>query len=336
MEYIYLQGTDLYVSRIALGCGFRGLWSVSEAVRTIECAIENGINFIDCANIYRLRSGEYAERALGEAIRHKRDKVVITSKLGAPTMTDDGVYLAGASPKVMEKCLDDTLSRMKTDYLDVYLLHGPDKNTQISDIVDTFNRMIKKGKIRYYGFCNCEFSYISDACNYASSQGLHKPAIVQGAYNLINRSAEADLFPYLNDQEISFMAYSPLAAGLLSNVFLEREFPEKSTWAHDGYYRKYLSHIYKGRILDIAKYLGKLSKEKNCPVSTIAISWIMKNKHCSVCVTGADMPDEVIENLSYASVVFEASELDMLSTLSYGLCEKLTKPYVVSRIEELE
>ena len=145
-EYTFLGKTDLKVSKIALGCGFRGLYEVDDAAKVIEEAIDCGINFIDCADMYKLRSGEFAESALGKAIKGKREKVVITSKYGG-----EG---GGASAINAAKQIEDSLKRIGTDYIDVYFLHAPDGVTPFDDIVSGLDRLKREGKIRYYGFLN--------------------------------------------------------------------------------------------------------------------------------------------------------------------------------------
>ena len=105
MEYNLLGNTGISVSRIALGCGFRGLYGIGDAVKAIDHAIDSGINFIDCANVYRLRSGSYAEEALGQVLHRRRNEIIITSKFGAPFTTDDGKTLTGASATVMRECV---------------------------------------------------------------------------------------------------------------------------------------------------------------------------------------------------------------------------------------
>lgn len=337
MEYVFLRNTDLRVSKIALGCGFRGLHSTPEASSTIDYAIEKGINLFDCANIYQLRDGDYAEKVLAKSMKGRRDKFVVTSKLGAPATLDDGSFVSGASPAVMERCLDNSLSRLASDYIDIYFLHGPDRDVPVEEIVKSFNRMIEKGKIRYYGFCNCDSSYIEEACRIASSSGLRLPSVVQGAYNLINRSAESDIFPSLDKHNLSFMAYSPLAAGFLSGNFSANiPFLEKSTWEHDEYYKRYLKYLYKGKIRDVIAYLQNLAKESGFSVPALALYWVVSNKNCSVCISGSDTPDELSENLTYENVELSLSKLNELNRLSSGLCETLTKPYVISRLKNLE
>ena len=328
IKKIKLGKTKINVTELALGCGFRGLNSVRSAVNMLEYAIDQGINFIDCANIYQLRNGEYAEKALAYVLRKNRNGIVITSKFGAPALLDDGRSVFGASPEMIFACIDNSLNRLKTDYIDIFLMHGPDRNTPMGDIVYAFNRLIKSGKILGYGLCNCPAEYILNICKVAKENNLIGPTVVQSGYNLINRSVETAIFPLLHSLDISFMAYSPLATGLLSGkINIGKEIPKKSTWGYDKDYSEYLNKILKGRIKEIIDYLEKLSGMKGLPVPAIAIAWILKNENVDICISGADLPCELNENLLFSNVEFTVQEKDYLDKLSEGLSQNLTKKY---------
>lgn len=327
-EYVELGKTGIKVSRLAFGCGFRGIYEVNEAARAIEQAIDCGVNFIDCANMYKLRSGIHAETALGLAIKGKRDKVVITSKYGA-----EG---GGASSANVYKQIDETLKRIGTDYLDVYLLHIPDDQVSFEEIVTSLDKVQASGKIRSYGFCNHSAWQVVRMYDFAKENGLNPVSVVQNPYNLLNRSAENELFPACRYEGLGVMAYSPIAAGLLSGVFAHGgKAPEKSTWHYEAVYQEYLKKVFPGRIEKIVDMVEDMASKYHVTSPAIAVSWVMRNRDISAILAGADSMDEFEAYVQGASLKLEDEDWAALESASFRMAEIFSRPDVQKLVKRI-
>jgi aryl-alcohol dehydrogenase-like predicted oxidoreductase len=320
-EYVELGKSGIKVPRLAFGCGFRGIYSIDEASYAIEKAIDSGINFIDCANMYKLRSGIHAEEALAKAIKGKRDKVVITSKYGG-----EG---GGASAANVEKQIDLSLKRIGTDYLDIYFLHMPDPFVSYEEIVESLSQLQSEGKIRAYGLCNHSAWEVVRMYEYANQKGLNKVSLVQNSYNLLNRSLENEMIPACAYEKLGIMTYSPIAAGLLSGAFAHGgKAPEKSTWAYEKDYVQYLKKIFPGKMERIVDAVSDIACKYQVSSVSIAVAWIMRNSNISSVIAGADSPEEFEAYIQGASMKLADDDWKELERLSFKMAESFTHPDV--------
>lgn len=324
--YVTLGGTDLHVSRIAFGCGFRGVSDSAQAERVLLNAMDSGINYFDCADLYQLRSGVHAEEVLGKTLRGRRSQVVITSKFGAPL---PGQSAAGASKQYMMRAVEASLRRLQTDYIDVYMLHMPDTETTFEETMRAFEQLRRDGKIRYAGLCN------HSAWQVTAMQELYKRiggcpiSVIQNPYNLLNRSAEEELFPAAQYEKMGVMTYSPLAAGLLGGAFAENgHAPEKSTWSYDPCYRAYLRMVFPGKIAGIVNAVAGMAQKYCATSAQIATAWVLSRPEVTCAISGADSETELTDSLNAASMVLEPFDLTELERLSYGMRAVFSHPEV--------
>ena len=327
-EFVELGNTGLKVSRLAFGCGFRGIYEIDEAAYAIEQAIDCGINFIDCANMYKLRSGEHAEYALGKAIKGKRDRLVITSKYGG-----EG---GGASAANVAKQIDESLKRIGTDHIDVYLLHMPDSRVSFEEIVTSLDKVQASGKIRAYGFCNHKAWQVVRMFDFAKENGLYPVSVVQNSFNLLNRSAEDELLPACRYNNLGVMTYSPIAAGLLSGVFAHGgKAPEKSTWHYEAVYQEYLKKVYPGRISRIVDTVQDMAEKYGVTSPAIAVAWIMRNRDISTVIAGADNMQEFEAYVQGASLRLSDDDWNELESISFRMAELFTRPDVQKLVNRI-
>ena len=234
MEYVNFGNAGVQVSRLALGLGFRGQGDEAEAQRVIEHTIDQGINLIDCANVYgtmddRANIGR-SEVILGKALKGKRDDVVITSKVAS--QIGDGPNDIGLSRYHIMREVEKSLTRLDTDHIDVYLVHMFDESTPLEETIRALDDLVRSGKVRYVGCCNyaawqvCKGLWVADRYNATPYM------CVQNQYNLLTRHLESEMFALVRDQGLGVMVYSPLAVGLLSGVYSpDRPAPEGTLWA---------------------------------------------------------------------------------------------------------
>jgi aryl-alcohol dehydrogenase-like predicted oxidoreductase len=221
MEYVKLGNTGLEVSKICLGCmGFgvpeqgREKWTIpeEEAREVIKHALESGVNFFDTANLYSAGS---SEEILGRALKDfaDRDEVVIASKVYFPM--HEGPNAKGLSRKTIFTEVENTLKRLGTDYLDLYIIHRLDHTTPIEETMEALHDLVKSGKVRYIGASSMYAWQFSKAQYTAQINGWTKFISMQNLYNLLYREEEREMIPLLRDQKVAMTPWSPLSGGKL-------------------------------------------------------------------------------------------------------------------------
>ena len=318
MEYVNFGKAGIKVSRLALGLGFRGQADEAEAQRTIEHAIDQGINLIDCANVYgpldRRESAGRSEVILGKALKGRRDDVVITSKVASPT--GDGPNDGGLSRIHIIREVERSLSRLDTDHIDVYLAHVFDESTPLQETVRAMDDLVRSGKVRYTGCCNfaawqvCKALWLADRMNAA-------PFIcIQNPYHLLNRDLEREMFGLVRDQGLGVMVYSPLAIGLLSGIYSpDRPPPSGSLWATAGY-RERFSAVMQGTSGEVVSTVIELAKELGRTPSQLAIAWVLSHSEVTVAITGGDTIDHLDDSLGSVGWTLDDSVRRRLDTVS--------------------
>ncbi|MFP3153913.1 aldo/keto reductase [Lachnospiraceae bacterium ZAX-1] len=227
MEYIKLSVSGIEVSRICLGCmGFGKTsdsqqgWQLDEIFSRdiIKHSLELGVNFFDTAMGY---SGGASEQFLGRAIKAltPRDKVIIATKFLPRTEEEIASGISGQHH--VADCLDKSLSRLGTDYVDLYICHMWDYHTPIEELMEGLNTAVKSGKVRTIGISNCFTWQLAKANYIAEKNGWSKFVSIQGHYNLLAREEEREMIPYCEEEGIALTPYSPLASGRLVKLRTE-------------------------------------------------------------------------------------------------------------------
>ncbi len=194
-----------------------------EAIKITHWAIDNGVNFIDTANMYEgyTRSlgshGEVAENILGKALRGRRDKAVLATKVGSKV--GDAPEDEFTTPAAIRKHLDKSLKRLNTDFIDIYYLHKPDPETPLADTIGALNEGIEQGKIRYYGISNYSAEQTAELIDVADANNLPRPVIHQPPYSLLKPDAQEELLPLCEREQIAVAPYRVLEGGLLTGQY---------------------------------------------------------------------------------------------------------------------
>ncbi|MBV9450333.1 MAG: aldo/keto reductase [Streptosporangiaceae bacterium] len=212
MRYATLGETGPAVSELGLGCAELGSGvGPAEARAVVEAALEAGVTYFDTADSYGAGA---SETVLGEVLRSRRDSVVIATKFGR----DAGVTVSAprASRKYMRAALEESLRRLRTDYIDLYQQHDPDDSDMLDDTIYSLNLLVGEGKIRAFGSSNYEPWRIAEADSVARAHNHGRPCSARSRYNLLHREPETSLIPYCVRSGISLVASSPLAGGLLA------------------------------------------------------------------------------------------------------------------------
>ena len=308
MEYRPLgANASVKVSRLCLGTAFRNQKDEAICIRTIERAMDLGCNFIDCANYY---SRGWSETVLGKAIQGKRDDLVIASKVCSPI--GEGPNDRGLSAFHIMREAERSLKRLKTEYIDLYLIHQTDPHTGLEETLRALDLLVQQGKVRYVGCCNQTGAQIVEALWVSDRRGYAPYACIQNPYHLLERyKMETDLMPVTNRFGLGIMTYSPLAVGLLTGQF-RRGQHLTGMWANrKDRFAQYMTEQADAviqAVVDVAQAHGATPAQ-------IAIAWLLYRDNV-VPILGPDQPehiDDVFGALDIRLSPEERAKLDAVS-----------------------
>ncbi len=313
MDYVRLGRAGVKVSRLCLGTAFRGYWNghteEATAIRTVETAIDLGCNFIDCANYYY--QGR-CEELLGKAIKGKREDLVVTTKVWSPI--GEGPNDQGLSRLAIMREVERSLKRLQIDYIDIYLLHNWDPNTELDETLKAFDDLVRQGKVRYVGACNFTAAQTVEALWTADRGGLDPFFVLQNEYNILQRwGIEPELLPICRQYGMGMITYSPLAVGLLTGRFRRGETPPAdSAWTVGDRFDAALDE----KTEQIIQRLVDIGQAQNKTPAQVAIAWILANDDVTAPIIGPDRPEHVEEVFGALDVEFSAEQLQALDELS--------------------
>ena len=328
MEYVNFGKAGLKVSPLALGLGFRGQGDENAAQRLIEHAIDNGINLIDCANVYgpmddRANIGQ-SEVILGKAIKGKRDDVVITSKVCSHIGQGPNDY--GLSRYHIMREIDRSLTRLDTDHIDVYLIHVTDDTTPQEETIRALDDLVRSGKVRYLGCCNHHAWQVCKALWIADSINATPYMCVQNMYNLLNRDLETEMFGLVHEEGLGVMCYSPLSVGLLSGVYSPDEPPPAGTlWAR-RYPEEYDLRMRgaTGKVLaTLKRFAGELGKTP----AQLAVAWVVSHPEVTVAISGSDTIKQLDDTLGGVGWELDTAVREELDEVSRSFVRLTAPPF---------
>lgn len=317
MEYINFGSAGLKVSRLAYGLGLRGQADEHEAQRVIERAIDLGINLIDCANIYsptddHKRFGR-SEAILARAIQGKRDQVVITSKVASPV--GPGPNDRGLSRVHILREIENSLRRLQTDYVDVYLVHIYDETTPLEETVRALDDVVRSGKARYVGCCNYAAWQVAKGLWIADRHHLTPFMCIQNEYSLLQRKPEDELLGLARDQGLGVMAYSPLAVGLLSGLYRRGSAaPTGTYWATRGADR--FQGYVDGPAGDVITEVIAIAEEVGKSPAQVALAWVLSHPEITCAITGGDTVEHLEDNFGALGWDLDSEHRARLDTVS--------------------
>ena len=289
MRYRRLGASDLEVSEIALGSWLTyGVGVEADAARAcLDKAFEVGINFIDTANIYGRGA---AERFLGEALAGRpRDSYVLATKLYFPmTATDRGLSRAQ-----VEKQLDDSLRRLRTDHVDLYQCHRYDDETPLEETMEALTRAVESGKARYIGFSEWPADRIQAALDLP-----HVARFVssQPQYSLLWRFPEDEVIPLCRANGISQIVWSPLAQGVLSGKYRPGAPPPAGSRAASDEMGGFIDRFLNPQVLAAVEQLKPLAAEAGLSLAQFALAWVLREPNVASAIIGASRASQVEEN----------------------------------------
>ncbi|GGP18937.1 aldo/keto reductase [Silvimonas iriomotensis] len=281
MDYRYLGRSALQVSPLCLGAMmFGGETDEATARRIIAKAGEQGINFIDTADVYH--AGR-SEEIVGRAVADQRDDWVIATKFGFPG--GHGPNQHGQSRKWIMQSVENSLKRLGTDYIDILYFHRALPGVPLEEGVRAVADLIRQGKVRYFGVSNFKGWRIAEIARLADQMGIDRPVASEPLYNLVDRTAEVEQLPAAAHYGLGVVSYSPLARGVLSGKYAPDTAPPADSRAGRGD-RRIQQTEWRPESLQIAQTIAAHAAARGTTSIGFALAWVLNNRHVSATIAG--------------------------------------------------
>jgi aryl-alcohol dehydrogenase-like predicted oxidoreductase len=281
----------LEVSVIGVGCNNFG-WKIDERAsrRVIDAAVSAGINFFDTADTYGQTK---SEEILGLALQDRRRSVIVATKFGKPV----DPTRTGARPEYVHQACNDSLRRLRTDYIDLYQLHAPDPTVPIADTLGALDELVRAGKVLEIGCSNFSAAQLREADDASRRGHLARFVSVQNHYNMLKRDDEADVIPECERLGIAYLPYFPLESGLLTGKYRRGEKPPEGTRIAEG---GWLASKFTDENLTTIERLIAFAESRGHTLLELAVSWLLRVPVVASVIAGATTPEQVNANAAAA------------------------------------
>lgn len=319
MEHRRLGHSGLRVPALSFGTATFGggndffkAWGSTDAggaARLVDVCLEHGVSMFDSADVY---SDGLAEQILGQAIKGKRNRVLISTKATFPT--GDGPNDFGSSRQHLIDAVDKSLQRLGVDHVDLLQLHGQDYNTPVEETLATLDQLVRSGKVRYVGGSNFSGWHLMKSLAAADRHGHPRHVAHQVYYSLLNRDYEWELMPLGQDQGVGAVIWSPLGWGKLTGRIRRGQPARPGTRAHDiagtG------PHFDEERLFRIVDALDQVAAETGKTIPQIALNWLLQRKTVSTIIVGARDEAQLLENIGAIGWSLSAQQVAALDAAS--------------------
>jgi aryl-alcohol dehydrogenase-like predicted oxidoreductase len=313
MEYRNLGRTGVKVSPLCLGAMMFGKWGEPDhekSIRIIHAALDAGINFVDTADVYS--QGEN-EEIVGKALKRRRDDIVLATKFHG--QMGDEINHQGNSRRWIMRAVEDSLRRLDTDYIDLYQVHRPRKDTDVEETLSALTDLVRAGKIRYFGSSTFPASQIVEAQWVSRERGLERFKTEQPPYSMLVRGIEADVLPTAQRHNMGVIPWSPLAGGWLSGRYRKDAELPTSTRADRLPHRYDMSLPGNQRKFEAADALGALADEVGIPLIEIAIAWVINHPAVTSAIIGPRTMEHLESQLPGADRTLDSALLDRIDEI---------------------
>ena len=321
MEYRRLGNSGFMVPVLCLGTGTFGgstelfkAWGstdVAEATRLVDICLEAGVTMFDSADIY---SYGMAEEILGQAIKGRRDQVIISTK-GTFRM-GPGPNDLGSSRFSLIRAVDASLRRLGTDFIDIYQLHGFDALTPVEEVVGTLDDLVRAGKIRYIGCSNFSSWHIMKSLSVAEKHGYARYVAHQAYYSLVGRDFEWELMPFALDQGVGTLVWSPLGWGRLTGKIRRGQPLPAVSRLHDKMVTDIGPPLADEFVFKVVDALDLVAKETGKSVPQVALNWLLQRPSVASVIIGARNEQQLRQNLGAVGWNLTAAQIKALDAAS--------------------
>ena len=318
MKYVKLGSTGLDISRLCLGCMTFGEpdagthpWTLDEAASRpiIKRAVEHGINFFDTANSY---SAGTSETIVGKLLKEftRRDETVIATKVFYPANMWEGSTKPnekGLSRKAILASIDASLTRLGTDYVDLFQIHRWDYDTPIEETMEALHDVIKAGKARYIGASSMYAWQFAKAQHVAGVNGWSRFVSMQNYLNLLYREEQREMIPLCLDQGVGLMPWSPMARGRLTRPHGQQTERTKTDISGQSFYEA--TDVEDGRVIDVVE---RVAGERGVPMAQVALAWVLAQRGVSAPIVGASKAAQLDDAIAALELVLSEDEIKRL------------------------
>ena len=309
MQYRHVGKSGLIASAIGLGCyPFGSFINAAGAQAVVDCALDLGINYFDTANSYGIGK---SEEFLGQALAGKRHKALIATKFG--NRVGDLANDTGASRMAIINACEDSLRRLKTDYIDLYQLHWPDRATPMEETLRALDDLVRSGKVRYIGASNLFEWELADAQWISRTEGYASFISAQDFYNLLYRDIERRMEPFCVRHGIGMTSYFPLAGGMLAGVYQRGQpvpqgtraavSPSTASWQTE-------------RNWNIQEQLLRFAQARGWTLPQMSLAWLLSRPAVFTVIAGADEPAHLLHNVRALEIRFSAEDLQEIDRIT--------------------
>ena len=311
----------MYVSEITYGNWITHGSQVEQeaAIKCVRAALDSGITTFDTADVY---AGTRAEAVLGKALKGvRRESYELLTKVYWPT--GPGKNDRGLSRKHIMESVHASLTRLKTDHIDLYQMHRFDFETPLEESLRAFDDLIRQGKVHYIGFSEWTATQISDALKIQDSRGYNRFVSSQPQYSMLWRVIESEVVPLSNKEGIGQIVWSPIAQGALTGKYLPGKKPPKGSRATDkkgG--ANMISRWMRDEVLAAIQNLKPIADANGLTLAQLAVAWVLQNPNVSSAIIGATKPAQIKENVKASGVKLDAATMSEIDKVLGALPEK--------------
>ncbi|MFC9586613.1 aldo/keto reductase [Streptomyces yangpuensis] len=314
MRHLPLGSSGLHVSAVGLGCNnFGGRLDARATRAVVDAALDAGVTLLDTADIYG--GGGGSERHLGQALKGRRDQVVLATKFGYDGVDMQYGPAAGArgGRAYIRRAVEESLRRLETDHIDLLQLHSHDPATPIAETLAALTELVAEGKVRYIGHSNFTGWQLAEAAHVARETGSVPFVSAQNEWSLLERSAERELVPAALHYGVGVLPYFPLANGLLTGK-IRRGAPVPAGSRLEGR-DSYLTE----ERLDVVEALAAIAEKHDRTVLELAIGWLSARPGCASVIAGATSPEQIRANAAAGERPLDAELLAEIDAIAPGI-----------------
>jgi aryl-alcohol dehydrogenase-like predicted oxidoreductase len=306
VNYRKLGSSGIEVSEISLGSWltYSGGVAQEQAEACVKAAFEEGINFIDTANVYGRGA---AETVLGEALSgYERSSYVLATKVYFPMSDADH----GLSAEQIHKQIDASLERLRTDYVDLYQCHRYDEDTPLEDTMAALSEVVQAGKARHIGFSEWPVERIRESLGRVGGSSFKARWVSsQPPYSMLWRAPEAEVIPLCEREEISQIVWSPLGQGVLTGKYRPGEPPPPDSRASSESMSGFMDRLMQPGVLEAVDRLRPVAGQAGMTMAQMALAWVLRQPNVASAIVGASRPEQVRANASASGLALDASTL---------------------------